>query len=57
VRPATSEVERLVGDNSKLMTLTRWRSSHTLEQGLDETVDWFRNPENLARYKSWLYNV
>jgi dTDP-D-glucose 4,6-dehydratase len=39
------------------MSLTRWRSSRTLEQGLDETVDWFRNPENLARYKSWLYNV
>ena len=57
VRPAASEVERLVGDNGKLMSLTRWRSTCTLEQGLDETVDWFRNPANLARYKSWLYNV
>jgi NAD dependent epimerase/dehydratase len=57
VRPATSEVERLVGDNSKLVSLTRWRSTRTLEQGLDETVDWFRNPVNLARYKTWLYNV
>jgi NAD dependent epimerase/dehydratase len=57
VRPAASEVERLVGDNGKLMSLTRWRSTCTLEQGLDETVDWFRNPANLARYKSRLYNV
>jgi NAD dependent epimerase/dehydratase len=57
VRPASSEVERLVGDSSRLRALTGWRSAYTLEQGLDETVDWFRHPANLARYKSWLYNV
>jgi len=57
VRPAASEVERLVGDNTKLTTLTAWQSACSLEQGLEQTLDWFRDPANLARYKSWLYNV
>ena len=57
IRPAASEVERLLGDNRKLMALTAWRPAYSLERGLDETVDWFRNPENVARLQSWLYNV
>ena len=57
VRPAASEVERLVGDNTKLTALTAWQSACSLEQGLEQTVDWFRDLANLARYKSWLYNV
>jgi len=57
VRPPASEVERLVGDNRKLLALTAWRPAYDLEKGLDETVRWFRDPANLARYKSWQYNV
>jgi dTDP-glucose 4,6-dehydratase len=28
-----------------------------LRQGLRETIDWFREPTNLRRYKAGLYNI
>jgi len=56
-RPEKSEVERLLGDNRKIMALTDWRPAYSFEQGLNETIDWFREPGNLARYKAWLYNL
>ncbi len=57
IRPDKSEVERLFGDNKCIMELTDWRLSHTLEQGLEKTIDWFKNTENRKSYKSDLYNV
>jgi len=57
LRPDRSEVQRLVGENAKLVRLTGWRAEVDLEAGLRETVRWFREPANLARYKAWLYNL
>ena len=57
LRPVNSEVQRLVGDNTKISRLTPWRPRYDLAAGLKETVAWFRIGENLARYKAWLYNV
>lgn len=57
LRPDASEVFRLIGDNSKIQTLSEWRPSYDLKKGLSETVAWFRTPENLARYKAWIYNI
>lgn len=57
VRPAKSEVERLLGSNEKIKRLTGWSPQHSFEEGLRETVDWFSDPGNLARYKSDIYNV
>jgi NAD dependent epimerase/dehydratase len=57
LRPDASEVFRLVGDNTLITTLTGWRPRYDLSAGLADTVAWFRRPENLARYKSWLNNV
>ena len=57
LRPARSEVERLLGDNRKIRSLTDWEPRHTLESGLAQTIDWFRRPENLAGYKHDLYNL
>jgi len=57
LRPDASEVFRLIGDNTKITTLTSWRPSQDLQAGLKETIDWFKKPENLARYKAWLYNI
>ena len=57
LRPDASEVFRLMGDNTKITTLTAWRPSHDLQSGLRDTIDWFKQPDNLARYKAWLYNV
>lgn len=56
LRPAKSEVNRLCGDNTLITTITDWRPAHTLEQGLQETIDWFVKPENLAKYKIDIYN-
>lgn len=57
LRPENSEVYRLLGDASKITQLTGWKPEYNFEQGLTETVEWFRQPQNLARYKAWLYNV
>lgn len=57
VRPEKSEVVRLIGDNTKIRALTDWAPRFDMDAGLADTVAWFRAPENLARYKAWLYNV
>jgi dTDP-glucose 4,6-dehydratase len=61
IRPDASEVERLVADPSKAMTMTGWRPTLSgregLTAGLRETVDWFSEPGNLARYRVGEYVV
>ena len=57
LRPDKSEVSRLLGDNRKIMRLTSWQPRYDLDDGLRESIEWFSRPENLARYKAWLYNV
>lgn len=57
LRPEASEVYRLIGDNRKIRELTGWSPRFSLAPGLAATVDWFRHPENLARYKAWIYNL
>lgn len=56
IRPGKSEVFRLCGDNSLITSLTSWRPQHTLELGLEKTIQWFCDPANLARYKHDIYN-
>ena len=56
IRPGKSEVFRLLGDNSKITSLTDWRPAYSLKDGLKETIDWFSCRENLAKYKSDIYN-
>ena len=57
LRPSKSEVFRLCGDNTLITSLTSWRPSHSLEDGLRKTIQWFCDPKNLAKYKSNIYNV
>lgn len=57
LRPSKSEVRRLCGDNTVITSLTDWRPQYTLEAGLQQTIDWFLKPENLAAYKAGIYNV
>lgn len=57
IRPDKSEVERLLGCNKKLLSLTNWKMKYDLESGLRETIEWFRSPGNLVGYKSDIYNV
>ena len=56
LRPSKSEGFRLCGDNSLITSLTDWRPQYTLEQGLAETIEWFTCKENLAKYKTDIYN-
>ncbi len=57
IRPDNSEVFRLVCDNSKIKTMTKFQNIFTIEEGLSETIEWFSKDENLSRYKAEIYNV
>jgi len=57
LRPAKSEVFRLFGSNEKLKQYTNWEQKHTLAQGIAQTIEWFKKPENLSKYKANIYNV
>ena len=56
LRPGKSEVFRLCGDNSVITDLTDWRPRVELREGLRRCVEWFTKPENLAKYKTDIYN-
>lgn len=57
LRPETSEVMRLVCDRSLVSGAVGWHPCHSLEDGLEETIDWFHDPRNLRRYRTDQYNV
>ncbi|HEY5750339.1 MAG TPA: NAD-dependent 4,6-dehydratase LegB [Chryseolinea sp.] len=57
LRPEKSEVFRLFGSNEKMKKYTSWKPKYTLEEGLQTTIEWFRNAENLKAYKADIYNI
>jgi NAD dependent epimerase/dehydratase len=57
IRPESSEVFRLWGDNSLITKLTSFKPEFTIDEGIKLTCDWFGNPENLSKYKFDIYNV
>jgi nucleoside-diphosphate-sugar epimerase len=57
IRPEKSEVFRLWCDNSKIKTLTGFEPKYSIREGLEKTVEWFINPQNLAKYKPGIYNL
>ncbi len=57
LRPEKSEVFRLWCENAKIRELTGYEPSHTLREGLKQTIDWFTTPGNLKKYKMDIYNV
>ncbi len=60
LRPEKSEVERLWASNDKARELLGWAPRYAglegFRRGLQETVDWFSAPANLASYRSDIYN-
>ncbi|MCL4440762.1 MAG: NAD-dependent 4,6-dehydratase LegB [Firmicutes bacterium] len=61
LRPVQSEVERLRADNTKAKRLMGWEPEYTglegLRKGLRETINWFRNMDNLKKYRPGIYNL
>lgn len=61
LRPAASEVERLWADNRKAADLLGWTPAYGgldgFRRGLAETIRWFGDPANLARYNADRYTL
>lgn len=61
LRPLGSEVERLWADNSKARRVLGWKPTYAgldgFRRGLGETVNWFKDPANLVKYKWDRYNI
>ena len=61
IRPKKGEVNRLKANNKKAKDLIDWAPEYHGKQGLKkamkETIDWFKNPNNIKLYKSGLYNI
>lgn len=55
LRPEKSEVNRLLGSNEKIKELTSWEPKFTFEEGIRETIEFFRH--NLDKYKIDIYNI
>jgi NAD dependent epimerase/dehydratase len=55
VRPASSEVARLLADNSKALRLAGWTPRVSLEEGLRRTVAWVR--DRLELYEPGAYRI
>jgi dTDP-glucose 4,6-dehydratase len=49
IRPAASEVERLLAGTALAQSLWGWKPSYSLEAGLDETIAWVR--EHIDRFR------
>ena len=55
LRPEKSEVNRLLGNNEKILKMTNWKQKYTFEQGLSETIEFIKN--NMDKYKPDIYNI
>ena len=55
LRPEKSEVNRLLGCNEKILSLTDWKPRYTLSLGIAETIEFLKN--NMDRYKVDIYNI
>lgn len=57
IRPKKSEVVRLWCDNKKIKEIINFEPTYDIFSGLRETIVWFQDKENLAKYKSDIYNI
>lgn len=48
IRPEKSEVMRLISDNTKAREICGWNPKYNLEDGLIETIEWFK--KNMHKY-------
>ncbi len=57
IRPENSEVQRLWCDNNKMLEYTGFKPQYDIRLGLEKTIEWFSNVDNLKKYKAGIYNV
>ena len=61
LRPESSEVSRLFGDNTRLRNLTGWKPAfgelEGFRRGLAHTAEWFSDPSNLVSYRPDIYAI
>lgn len=61
IRPDLSEVDRLWACNQRAQSILKWSPAYAgldgFRRGITETVEWFRNPENLSYYKTDIFNL
>ncbi|MBB3207821.1 dTDP-glucose 4,6-dehydratase [Rhodopirellula rubra] len=55
LRPEKSEVNRLLSDNSLAKREMKWQPELTLEEGVQETIDWMK--QNLSHFRAGEYTV
>jgi nucleoside-diphosphate-sugar epimerase len=53
VRPGGSEVDRLLADSGRALSVLGWKPAVSLEQGLERTIDWVRG--NLEKFRAGEY--
>jgi NAD dependent epimerase/dehydratase len=60
-RPQKSEVERLFASYERAEKIMDWRPVYGglsgFKRGLNKTIDWFTNSDNLKKYKTNSYNI
>lgn len=57
LRPDKSEVFRLWCNNEKIEALTGFKPQYDIRAGLQETIAWFVQKDNLNKFKAHIYNV
>ena len=61
VRSKKSEVFRLLASDTKAKKLLNWNPKYHgiigFKKGLEKTIQWFNNPDNLKLYNSDIYNI
>ena len=55
IRPANSEVEKLIANNSKAAKLLHWEPKVSLDEGIKGTIKWI--DENIGMYKASVYEI
>ena len=55
IRPAKSEVLKLLSNNNKAQELMHWRPTVSLDDGLIETIEFVKN--NLHLFKTNTYTI